>query len=77
MVLIRMKTVCSNIKTMNPYIKIAVVTGVARFARASIFSDLNNLRNISFENEFAAICGVTTTAIISRLFLRISSILSV
>ncbi len=50
----------SNLKTMDPYIKIAVLTGVARFSKVSIFSDLNNLRDISFLDEFAAICGITT-----------------
>lgn len=54
-----LKAFYSNLKTMDPYIKIAVLTGVSRFTKVSIFSDLNNLRDISFEPRFAAICGIT------------------
>ncbi|MDE6273199.1 MAG: AAA family ATPase, partial [Muribaculaceae bacterium] len=56
----QLKAFYSNLKTMDSYIEMAVLTGVARFSKVSIFSDLNNLRDISFENEFSAICGVTS-----------------
>lgn len=46
-------------KTMDDYIQFAMLTGVARFSRISIFSDLNNLKDISFEDKFASICGIT------------------
>lgn len=55
-----LKSFYSNLKTMDRYIEIAVVTGVARFSQVSIFSDLNNLRDISFDDNFASICGVTS-----------------
>lgn len=55
-----LKAVYANLKTMDPYIEIAMLTGVARFSKVSVFSDLNNLRDISFENEFAGICGITS-----------------
>ncbi len=55
-----LKALYSNLKTMDAYIEIAVLTGVARFSKLSIFSDLNNLRDISFEDDFAAICGITS-----------------
>ncbi len=55
-----LKSLYSNLKTMDAYIEIAVLTGVARFSKLSIFSDLNNLRDISFEDEFASICGITS-----------------
>ncbi len=55
-----LKALYSNLKTMDAYIEIAVLTGVARFSKLSIFSDLNNLRDISFEEEFAPICGITS-----------------
>lgn len=44
----QLKVFYSNLKTMDPYIEMAVLTGVARFSKVSIFSDLNNLRDISF-----------------------------
>ncbi len=45
------------LKSMDRYIEFAMLTGVARFNKVSIFSDLNNLRDISIENDFANICG--------------------
>lgn len=50
----------SNLKTMDRHIEFAMLTGVARFSKLSIFSDLNNLRDISFSPKFSGICGITT-----------------
>lgn len=55
-----LKTLYSNLKSMDSYIELALLTGVARFSKVSIFSDLNNLRDISFEEKFAGICGITS-----------------
>ena len=55
----QLKAFYSNLKTMDPYIELAILTGVARFSKVSIFSDLNNLNDISFDKRFAAICGIT------------------
>lgn len=55
----KLKAFYSNLKTMDQFIEFAMLTGVARFSKISIFSDLNNLRDISFVNEFAGICGIT------------------
>ncbi len=55
-----LKAVYGNLKSLDAYIEIAILTGVARFSKVSIFSDLNNLRDISFEDEFAGICGITS-----------------
>ena len=56
----QLKAFYSNLKTMDACIELAMLTGVARFSKVSIFSDLNNLRDISFVNEFSAICGITS-----------------
>ena len=37
----------------------ALLTGVSRFSRLSIFSDLNNLNDISMDDDYAAVCGIT------------------
>ena len=42
---------------MDRYIRFAFITGVARFNKVSIFSDLNNLDDISMVNKYADICG--------------------
>lgn len=49
----------SNLKTMDYCIRFGMVTGVAKFSKISIFSDINNLRDISFLPAFAGICGIT------------------
>ncbi|MDE7160618.1 MAG: ATP-binding protein [Muribaculaceae bacterium] len=60
-----LKAFYSNLKTMDRYIRIGVMTGVARFSKISIFSDLNNLRDISFEDVFSSICGITSDELTS------------
>ncbi|MDE6379317.1 MAG: ATP-binding protein [Muribaculaceae bacterium] len=47
----------SNLKSMDEYIRFAMLTGVARFSKVSIFSDLNNLNDISMQSNYADICG--------------------
>jgi hypothetical protein len=49
----------SILKAQGSYIKFIFLTGVSRFSKVSIFSGLNNLKDISMDNRFAAICGYT------------------
>ena len=46
-------------KTMDAYIQFAFFTGVTKFSKVSIFSDLNNLKDISLSDEYAGVCGIT------------------
>ncbi len=48
-----------NLKSMDAFIRVAFLTGVARFNRVSIFSDINNLKDISLVDRFSDICGWT------------------
>ncbi|MFN0204397.1 MAG: AAA family ATPase [Bacteroidia bacterium] len=45
------------IKDADNYLKFVFITGVSRFSKVSIFSDLNNLRDISMQKDFCDICG--------------------
>jgi len=54
-----LKAFYSVIKTCDEYIRFAFLTGVTKFSKISIFSDLNNLRDISMEKQYAGICGIT------------------
>ena len=54
-----LKAFYSVLKTCDQYIRFAFLTGVTKFSKVSIFSDLNNLRDISLEEEYAGICGIT------------------
>lgn len=60
-------TLYSNFKSSAEHIRLVFLTGVSRFSRLSIFSDLNNLNDISFDNEFADICGITEKELLRDL----------
>ncbi len=46
-------------KSMDQYIRLAFFTGVTKFSKVSVFSDLNNLEDISMDKQYAEICGIT------------------
>ena len=54
-------------KTMDSYIRFAFFTGVTKFSKVSVFSDLNNLKDISLDDRFAEICGITEKEIRDKL----------
>ena len=47
------------LKTMDGCIKFAFLTGVTKFGKVSVFSDLNNLIDISMDARYVALCGIT------------------
>ncbi|MGP1438881.1 MAG: AAA family ATPase, partial [Treponema sp.] len=47
------------IKSSNDYIHLSFLTGVTKFSKVSIFSDLNNLFDMSLSSEYSTICGIT------------------
>lgn len=54
-----LKSFYGVLKSMDQYICFGMLTGVARFNKVSIFSDVNNLFDISLTNAYADICGWT------------------
>ena len=54
-----MKAFYSVCKTQDRYIKFALFTGVTKFSKVSVFSDLNNLEDISMLPAYAGLCGIT------------------
>ena len=53
------REVFAILKADDKYEKFVFITGITKFTQLSLFSVLNNLSNISFEPEYAAICGIT------------------
>ena len=47
------------LKSMDGYIKFALLTGVTKFGKVSVFSDLNNLIDLSMDRQFQTLCGMT------------------
>ena len=62
-----LKPVFSVLKEADRYIRFAMLTGVSRFSKLSIFSDINNLRDITLSDEFCTICGITEQEMINDL----------
>ena len=53
------REVFAVLKSQDKYEKFVFITGITKFTQISLFSVLNNLSNISFEPEYAAVCGIT------------------
>ena len=54
-----MRNFYSPLKACDPYLRFVFLTGITKFSQLSIFSELNNIKNISMLPEYAAICGIT------------------
>ena len=60
-----LKPIYSNLKRQDRYIRFALITGVSRFSRMSIFSDINNLRDLSLTDDYSSICGITESEMLA------------
>ena len=58
------REVFAILKADDRYEKFVFITGITKFTQISLFSVLNNLSNISFEPEYAAICGITKEEVV-------------
>ena len=54
-----MRNFYSPLKACDPYLRFVFLTGITKFSQLSIFSELNNIKNISMDDSYAAICGIT------------------
>lgn len=61
------------LKDQDRYLKFVFFTGVTKFSKVSVFSDLNQLKDISMLNQFSGICGFTETEIEENFMPEISS----
>ena len=48
------------LKSMDPYLRLTFITGVSKFAKTSIFSEMNNLLDITMTKRYSDICGIAT-----------------
>ena len=62
----QLKAFYSVLKTQDRYIKFAFLTGVTKFGKVSVFSDLNNLTDISMDHRYISICGMTEKELLSN-----------
>lgn len=61
-----LKSFYSVLKTQDRYIRFAFITGVTKFGKVSVFSDLNNLMDISMDQRYISICGMTQDELLNN-----------
>lgn len=54
-----MRNFYSPLKACDPYLHFVFLTGITKFSQLSIFCELNNIKNISMDEQYAAICGIS------------------
>ena len=62
-----MRNFYSPLKACDPYLRFVFLTGITKFSQMSIFSELNNLKNVSMMPEYAGICGITLEELQTKL----------
>ena len=62
-----MQNFYSPLKKLDPYLEFTFITGITKFSQLSIFSELNNLDNISMFDQYSAICGISKTELITQM----------
>ena len=62
-----MRDFFSPLKKSDPYLRFVFLTGISKFSQMSIFSELNNLQNISMRDDYSAICGITEQELRAQL----------
>ncbi|GHU68756.1 ATPase AAA [Bacteroidia bacterium] len=54
------------LKTADPYLRFLLLTGITKFSKVSIFSQLNQLQDISMDEKFAGVCGISQSELIDN-----------
>ena len=62
-----MRNFYSPLKACDPYLRFVFLTGITKFSQMSIFSELNNLKNIGMLPAYASICGITKEELLGQL----------
>lgn len=57
----------SPLKMLDPYLEFVFITGITKFSQLSIFSELNNLYNISMTDQYSAICGISYSELTTQM----------
>ena len=62
-----MQNFYSPLKKLDPYLEFTFITGITKFSQLSIFSELNNLENISMFDQYSAICGISKKELTTQM----------
>ena len=62
-----MRNFYSPLKMCEPYLRFVFLTGITKFSQMSIFSELNNITNVSMLPQYAGICGITKEELVTQM----------
>ena len=62
-----MRNFYSPLKACDPYLRFVFLTGITKFSQLSIFSELNNIKNISMDGPYAAVCGISEEEMLTQM----------
>ena len=62
-----MRNFYSPLKDCEPMLRFVFLTGITKFSQLSIFSELNNIKNVSMDEPYAAICGITKDELLTQM----------
>ena len=62
-----MRNFYSPLKLCEPYLRFVFLTGITKFSQLSIFSELNNIKNISMDVPYSGICGITKDEMLTQM----------
>lgn len=57
----------SPLKMCEPMLRFVFLTGITKFSQVSIFSELNNIKNVSLDDEYAGVCGITKEELLTQM----------
>ena len=63
----RVRSLFSPLKEMAQYLRFVFLTGISKFSQLSVFSELNNLQQLTFAPEYEAVCGITEEELLNYM----------
>ncbi len=71
-----MRNFYSPLKDSDRMLRFVFLTGITKFSQLSIFSELNNITNVSMDTEYAGICGITKEELLDQKCMKILSMMA-
>ena len=63
----RVRNLFSPLKAQSQFLRFVFLTGISKFSQLSVFSELNNLQQLTFDPNYEGICGITEEEMLTQL----------
>ena len=63
----RVRNLFSPLKAQSQYLRFVFLTGISKFSQLSVFSELNNLQQLTFDPQYEGICGITEHELLTQM----------